>query len=162
MKPIVNLNCPESNATTHSTSSNTTVGGDLQVNGASIGGNSTSALVNAGVGVSLGDLSVRIPTGSVSKSIQLRLTNAVQISGTGRCLSIPHPTGAPTATYSERQSDNITADTWTYWDSAQTFGTSDSTQEILLYNELVPNERYRVSIIIGQSYNNNMIAIERL
>lgn len=149
-------------ATTLSTSGNTTVGGDLQVNGAIIGGNSTSALVNAGVAVSLGDLSVRIPTGSVSKSIQLRFANAVQISGTGRSLAIPHPTGAPTATYSDHQSEAIAANTWTYWNSSQTFGTHGSSQEILFYNELAPNERYRVSIIIGQSYNNNMIAIERL
>jgi hypothetical protein len=59
--------------------------------------------------------------------------------------------------HDSRQSQAIATNTWTYWNSGLSFGTHGSTQEILFNDEGTGAQRYRVSIIIGSSYNNNMI-----
>ena len=123
--------------------------------------NSVSGRVNAGTAVSLGHLSVRIPA-SGNRSIQILNAIDMTISGTGKNLIIPIGGGAPAASYDSYQSETITANTWTYWNSGLNFGTHGSTQEILFYDEGTVAQRYRVSVIIGSSYNNNMISIERL
>lgn len=59
-----------------------------------------------------------------------------------------------------RASVNFAANTWTKWSDA-TFGHHGSTQELVFLDEL-SNALYRVTLIVGSSYNNNMISIERL
>lgn len=121
-----------------------------------LSGNSTSTLVNEGVAVSLGGLSVRIPT-SGNRSIQLNPGAAMTISGTGKNSSSSPVSFNVTA----NQSASFPANTWTYWNSGTAFTAYGSTQELLFYDE-ISQERYRVSVIIGNNFNNNMIAVERL
>jgi hypothetical protein len=121
-----------------------------------LSGNSTSTLVNEGVAVSLGGLSVRIPT-SGNRSIQLNPGAAMTLSGTGKNSSSSPVSFNVTA----NQSASFPANTWTYWNSGTAFTAYGSTQELLFYDE-ISQERYRVSVIIGNNFNNNMIAVERL
>jgi hypothetical protein len=109
-----------------------------------------------GVAVSLGGLSVRIPT-SGNRSIQLNPGAAMTLSGTGKNSSSSPVSFNVTA----NQSASFPANTWTYWNSGTAFTAYGSTQELLFYDE-ISQERYRVSVIIGNNFNNNMIAVERL
>lgn len=136
--------------------SSTGVGTDWVDASSLISNISTSTIVNAGTAVTLGELSVRIPT-TGNRSIQLNPSAAMTLSGTGKN-SISSPVSFST---SANQSVSFPANTWTYWNSGTSLAAYDSTQELLFYDE-ISFKRYRVSVIIGSGFNNNMIAVERL
>ena len=97
-----------------------------------------------------------MPSGG--SSLQLNPSVAMRLTGTGHNIAIGASTH--TITGDSRVSINFAANTWTSW-SAATFGFHGSTQELVFLDEL-SDTLYRVTLIVGSSYNNNMISIERL
>ena len=139
------------------TTGNVSVGGNLEVSGTS---NSVvlkaSGLVNNGVDVTLGNLKARL-AGSGNRSLQVSTvsgTYSVYGSGTfnaGSAGSNTIDAGAPltittTPQYLAAGLNLNTAgytDTWMIMDTSNTIA-------------------WRISLILGAAYNNNMISIERL
>jgi len=116
----------------------------------------SSSFVNAGVDVTLGNLNARIPT-SGNRSLQLSTvsgtynvfgSNIYQAGGVGgSTITYGSPiTITTTPTYLAPSNNFIAAgytDTWILADTDSTIS-------------------WRITVIIGSGYNNNMISIERL
>jgi hypothetical protein len=116
-----------------------------------------SGFVNAGTDVTLGNLKARIPT-SGNRSLQLST-----VSGTysiyGSAVSVFNSNlGSTTISSGAPLSVSTTP---SYLNSGNTFGTAGGTDtwNIMDTTNLIG---WRVSCIIGASYNNNLITIERL
>jgi hypothetical protein len=142
---------------TMSTTGDVSVGGNLNVTGTSTSlVTKASGLVNAGVDVVLGNLKARIPT-SGNRSLQLSTvsgTYTVYGSGVyyangvgGATIDGASPLSVTTTPAYLRASNNFTSagqtDTWTIVDTGAGLA-------------------WRITMIIGSGYNNNMISIERL
>ena len=133
---------------------------DLSKAPAGVGGDllwKTSGFVNAGTDVTLGNLKARIPT-SGNRSLQLST-----VSGTysiyGSAVSVFNSNLGST-TISSGAPLNVST-TPAYLNSGNTFGTAGGTDtwNIMDTTNLIG---WRVSCIIGASYNSNLITIERL
>jgi hypothetical protein len=140
------------------TTSDVNVGGNLNVTGTSTSlVVKASGLVNAGVDVTLGNLKARIPTAG-NRSLQVStVSGTYSVTGSGTYSSNATIAGSTIQSTSPRtinttpaylnSSYNFTidgaTDTWTIYDAANAIG-------------------WRITCIIGSSYVNNMISIERL
>ena len=65
-----------------------------------------------------------------------------------------------TTSVDSRQSETFNANTWTSWSNV-TFLNHESTQEHFFYDE-TSQTQYRVTLIVGNDYNNNFLSIEKL
>ena len=122
---------------------------------------SITSIVDAGVVVTLGGLSVAVP-GSGNRGLQLKFLVTSTVSGVSENY---YPTsgfgGETTRTGWHRNQDSFAANTWIRWEAALNFNSASVTQIIVLSDQ-TSNKMYRVSLIIGSGYNNNFISIERL
>ena len=131
---------------------------------------SISAYVNAGVAVTLGNFNVRMAT-SGNRSLEISFTNAVAaVSGVGlnkyRTNSPTAGGGSISVSGYQRNSTSDgtsywTAGTWRRWQADADFPIHGSSQEILI-NDDTNKITYRVTMIVGYGYNNNVISIEQL
>ena len=126
-----------------------TVGGELLTK--------ASGLVNAGVDVTLGNLKARIPT-SGNRSLQISTvtgTYSVYGSGiynqTGSIAGITIQSGSPLSVTTTPVYLNASAG-FSYYGSIDTWVIMDTGQSI----------SWRITMIMGANFNNNMISIERL
>ncbi|MNR03633.1 hypothetical protein D3C85_1195370 [compost metagenome] len=127
-----------------------------------------SAYVNAGVDVSLGNINVRLATG-LNKSLEIAFTNAVtRVSGTSinNYVTGTGSAGGSASTTNGylRQSSATTiwtAGTYVAWQPNRSFTDHGSSQEIIL-NDEINKISYKITLIVGVSYNNNLISIEVL
>jgi hypothetical protein len=132
------------------TTGDVNVGGNLNVTGT--GGNiltRASGVVNAGVDVTLGNLKARIPTGG-NRSLQVStVVGTYSVTGSNGVFIIDSsvPLSVTTTPAYLNPSGNLTTagqtDIWTIYDAANAIS-------------------WRLSLILGPGFNNNMISIERL
>ena len=126
-----------------------TVGGELLTK--------ASGFVNAGDYVTLGNLKARIPT-SGNRSLQIStVTGTYSVYGSGVSVFSSN-VGSTTITSSSPLSVSTTP---AYLNSGNTFGTFGGTDTWNIM-DTSNSIAWRISCIIGASYNNNMISIERL
>ncbi|MBX2925247.1 MAG: hypothetical protein KF746_23805 [Chitinophagaceae bacterium] len=131
---------------------------------------SISAYVNAGVAVTLGNLNVRM-SASGNRSLEISFTNAVAaVNGVSlnKFRTAAPPSGGD---YIDRSGHNRnstadgtnhwTAGTWRRWQAGADFPIHGASQEILI-NDDTNKITYRVTMIVGNAYNNNFISIEQL
>jgi len=115
-----------------------------------------SGLVNAGVDVQLGNLKARIPT-SGNRSLQVStVTGTYTVYGSG----VYSQNGISGSTIDAGSPRSITT-TPTYLNGSYNFisGGATDTWTIMDVSNTIA---WRISLIIGSGYNNNMISIERL
>jgi len=118
--------------------------------------NRVSGLVNAGVDVTLGNLKVRMST-SGNRSLQVST-----VSGTYSVYgSSVYSTGGPGGTSITDNAPLTITTTPTYINAGYSFGLGGYTDTWLLMST-ASNIAWRITLIVGSSYNNNMISIERL
>ena len=154
VQPIINvqeLNGPGSSGSSGSSGLNGTSG--TTPTGISI----ASGLVNAGTDVTLGNLKARIPT-SGNRSLQISTvtgTYSVYGSGiynqTGSIAGITIQSGSPLSVTTTPIYLNAAAG-FSYYGAIDTWVIMDTGQSI----------SWRITMIIGSNFNNNMISIERL
>jgi hypothetical protein len=160
---------------TISTTGNVSIGGTASVNGnlgvtgsASIVGNlnvtgtstslvvKASGLVNADVDVTLGNLKARIPTAG-NRSLQVStVSGTYSVYGAGTINS-----GTIASGLIDGATPVSVTTTPAYLKSSTNLGGAGNT-EIWTIMDTGSNISWRISLIIGTSYNNNMISIERL
>jgi hypothetical protein len=124
------------------------------------GSSGTSGFVNAGVDVTLGNLKARIPT-TGNRSLQIAtVTSGTTYSVYGSAISV-FSTNALGSTTIDIAAAKTISTTPTYLNSGNTFAGAGGvdTWNIMDTTNLIA---WRVSCIIGGSYNNNLITIERL
>jgi len=121
-----------------------------------IGTNSASGFVNAGSDVTLGNLKARMST-SGNRSLQLStVSGTYSVYGSG----VYSYNGTGGATISQASPVSITT-TPTYIQAGHNFETSGATDTWLLMDtsNLIA---WKITLIVGASYNNNFISIEKL
>jgi len=117
-----------------------------------------SGLVNAGVDVTLGNLKARIPT-SGNRSLQL---STVQSGSTYSVYgSSVYAVGALGTSFIDGSTPLTITTTPTYLFAGNTFTRAGYTDQWLIM-DTGSGISWRISMIIGVSYNNNLITIERL
>ena len=115
-----------------------------------------SGLVNAGVDVTLGNLKARIPT-SGNRSLQLStVTGAYSVYGSGI-----YGAGGIGYEFIDGSTPLSITTTPTYLRAATNFNAAGQTDTWLIM-DTGSNISWRISLIIGYNFNNNMITIERL
>ena len=115
-----------------------------------------SGLVNAGVDVTLGNLKARIPT-SGNRSLQLStVTGTYSVYGSGI-----YGAGGVGYEFIDGSAPLSITTTPTYLRAATNFGAAGQTDTWLIM-DTGSNISWRISLIIGYNFNNNMITIERL
>lgn len=125
------------------------VGGELQFK--------ASGLVNAGVDVTLGNLRARIPT-SGNRSLQIStVSGTYSIYGS----SIYNAGGTVSGTNINDLSPLSVTTTPAYLNAVNNFGSGGDSGSWTIM-DTTAGLAWRISFIIGASYNNNMISIERL
>jgi hypothetical protein len=118
--------------------------------------NRVSGLVNAGVDVTLGNLKVRMST-SGNRSLQVST-----VSGTYSVYgSSVYSTGGPGGTSITDNAPFTITTTPTYINAAYNFTLGGYTDTWLLMSTS-SNIAWRITLIVGSGYSNNMISIERL
>ena len=118
--------------------------------------NRASGIVDAGTDVTLGNLKVRLST-SGNRSLQVST-----VSGTYSVYgSSVYSTGGPGGTSITDNAPLTITTTPTYINAAYSFGLGGYTDTWLLMST-ASNIAWRITLIVGSSYNNNMICIERL
>jgi len=142
---------------TMSTTGNVTVGGNLNVTGTSTSlVTKASGLVNAGVDVTLGNLRARMSTGG-NRSLQLStVSGTYSVYGSG----VYSYSGIGGATIPNNAPLSITTSP-AYINSGYTFATAGATDTWTLM-DTSNSIAWRITLIVGASYNNNLITIERL
>ena len=116
----------------------------------------SSGFVNAGVDVTLGNLKARIPT-SGNRSLQLStITGTYSVYGS----DVYSQGGISGSTIAEGLAVTITT-TPTYIIPTYHFGTAGATDTWIL-RDVSSTIAWRITMVIGGSYNNNFISIERL
>jgi hypothetical protein len=116
----------------------------------------SSGFVNAGVDVTLGNLKARIPT-SGNRSLQLStITGTYSLYGS----DVHSQNGVSGGTINEGTAVTITT-TPTYLNAGYHFATAGATQTWIL-RDVSSTIAWRITMVIGGSYNNNFISIERL
>ena len=115
-----------------------------------------SGLVNAGVDVTLGNLKARIPT-SGNRSLQVST-----VSGTYSVYGsdVYYAGGAGGSTISNASPLSVTT-TPAYLNAGLNFNTGGQVDTWTIM-DTSNNIAWRITCIIGASFNNNMISIERL
>ena len=115
-----------------------------------------SGLVNAGVDVTLGNLKARIPT-SGNRSLQLStVTGTYSVYGSG-----VYTAGGVGTGFIDGSTPLSVTTTPAYLAPSNNFSRAGYTDQWLIM-DTGSNISWRISMIIGVSYNNNMITIERL
>ena len=139
------------------TTGNVNVGGNLNVTGTSTSlVVKASGLVNAGVDVTLGNLKARIPTAG-NRSLQVStVSGTYSVYGAGTINS-----GTTASGLIDGATPVSVTTTPAYLKSSTNLGGAGNT-EIWTIMDTGSNISWRISLIIGTSYNNNMISIERL
>ncbi|AEV32980.1 hypothetical protein Oweho_2003 [Owenweeksia hongkongensis DSM 17368] len=123
-----------------------------------------SGFVNAGVPVSLGNISVQVST-SGNRSLMIRMDSTATLSGAsinnyhGGALSVGG--ASSTVTGYTRRSDSFAGGTFYRWQSSANFTHHGNIQTILFTDE-TNRYAYRATLIIGSGYVNNFVSIERL
>jgi hypothetical protein len=140
------------------TTSDVNVGGNLNVTGT--GGNvltKTSGLVNAGVDVTLGNLKVRMASSS-NRSLQVStITGTYSVVGSSTYSQTGTIGGNTIQTTSPRTINTTPA----YLNSGYNFIADGATDTWIIY-DAANTIAWRITLIVGPSYINNMISIERL
>jgi hypothetical protein len=117
----------------------------------------SSGLVNAGVDVTLGNLKARIST-SGNRSLQIStVTGTYSVYGSGIYSQIGAIAGS---TISNSSPISVTT-TPVYLNSGYNFGSAGATDTWIIM-DTGQSISWRITMIVGASYNNNMILIERL
>jgi hypothetical protein len=139
------------------TTGDVNVGGNLNVTGTSTSlVVKASGLVNADVDVTLGNLKARIPTAG-NRSLQVStVSGTYSVYGAGTI-----NTGAIASGFIDGATPLSVTTTPAYLKSSTNLGGAGNT-EIWTIMDTGSNISWRISLIIGTSYNNNMISIERL
>jgi hypothetical protein len=139
------------------TTGDVNVGGNLTVSGTSTSlVVKASGLVNAGVDVTLGNLKARIPTGG-NRSLQVStVSGTYSVYGAGTI-----NTGAIASGFIDGATPLSVTTTPTYLKSSTNLGGAGNTETWTIM-DTGSNISWRISLIIGSAYNNNMISIERL
>ena len=115
-----------------------------------------SGLVNAGVDVTLGNLKARIPTGG-NRSLQVStVSGTYSVAGSG-VYSMGGVSGSTIQANSPRTINTTPA----YLNPGYNFGTDGATDTWVIY-DAANSIGWRITCIIGPSYVNNLITIERL
>jgi hypothetical protein len=115
-----------------------------------------SGIVNAGIDVTLGNLKARIPT-SGNRSLQIStVTGSYSVYGSG----VYTAGGVGTGFIDGATPVSVTTSP-TYLAPSNNFSRAGYTDQWLIM-DTGNNISWRISVIIGVSYNNNMITIERL
>jgi hypothetical protein len=115
-----------------------------------------SGLVNAGVDVTLGNLKARIPT-SGNRSLQLStVTGSYSVYG-----GSVYTAGGVGTQFIDGATPLSVTTTPAYLAPSNNFSRAGYTDQWLIM-DTGSNISWRISMIIGVSYNNNMITIERL
>jgi hypothetical protein len=117
-----------------------------------------SGLVNTGVDVTLGDLKARIPS-TGNKSLQLSTTAGVTYSVYGS--GIYTQAGSTVGTTINASSPLSVTSTPVYLASGYNFGTAGATDTWVIM-DTSNTIAWRITMILGSGFNNNMISIERL
>jgi hypothetical protein len=106
---------------------------------------------NAGIAVAVGSrLRVQVPT-SGNRSLQLSaVSGSIVVSG----LTYYNASGAPASI-----STTLTT-TWVYAVSTWNFGTAGSVQTIMLLD--ANGQKWKITMVIGDSYNNNVFTVEEI
>ena len=135
---------------------------DLSKAPAGVGGElmwKASGLVNLGIDVTLGDLKARLPS-TGNKSLQLSTTSAgvtYSVYGSG----IYSQAGTVVGTTINASSPLSITSTPTYLASGYNFGTAGATDTWIIM-DTSNTISWRITMILGSGFNNNMISIERL
>lgn len=140
--------------------SNRGVSVDLSKAPSGVGGDllwKASGIVNAGVDVTLGNLKARIPT-SGNRSLQIStVTGTYSVYGSGIYSQIGSIAGSTIANSSPLSVTTTPA----YLNSGYNFGSAGATDTWIIM-DTGQSISWRITMIVGASYNNNMISIERL
>ena len=138
-------------------SGNVTVAGNLAVIGTSTSlVTKSSGLVNRGVDITLGTLRARIPSsGNVSLQVST-VSGTYTVYGSGVIVS-----GGVTYGYIDGGTPLSVTTTPAYLKSSTNFSSAGNTESWMIM-DTGNNISWRISLIIGTSFNNNMISIERL
>jgi hypothetical protein len=119
--------------------------------------NRVSGIVNAGVDVTLGNLKARIPT-SGNRSLQVStVSGTYSVYGS----SVYNAGGVVGGTNINNSSPLSVTTTPAYLSSGNSFGTGGDSGSWTIMDTSA-GLAWRISFVIGASYNNNMICIERL
>jgi hypothetical protein len=126
--------------------------------------NSITAVVNAGTAVQLDNIKIRIPT-SGNRSMQIAtVSGTIYISGTAPdlfTLTIPGTTGIVGSTSAYSIANIAVSTSFSYVASSADFPFHGSVQRFLFCDN-TNRKSYRVTWIVGNGYNNNIIEIERI
>ncbi len=128
------------------------------------GATKASGFLNAGVPVTLGNISVQMSTNG-NRSLEIRMTSTAALSGTSLNTfngnAIPAGGAGVTRSGHTRRSDSFTGGTFFRWEAGANFNQYGSTQQILLMDE-TNDVAYEIKMIVGNNYLGNFISIEKL
>ena len=122
---------------------------------------------SAGLGVTLGPLSVRVAESFTARSIEIHSTNEMKIRGIGKSMNAKTDGSADVA-HTKKADETIVANTWTKWDTSLHLALEGSMQ-VLHFSDTQSNVGYRITLIIGEDMTSmgatshtNLVTIERL
>ena len=118
-----------------------------------------AAFVNAGVAVTLGEIQVQMAS-SGSRSLQIKTTGSNFAAMVSAYTSYNGASGTNAYTYFSDYSQTVSA-TYGYIGTTWSFGNEGDLANYFV-RDLANQRFWRITLMVGPSYNNNFITIERL